>query len=85
MAAHMGASFGKPTVIVANGVNYMRFSEYLKAGINHVATIYPEVVYRRRERLGDGPYAYSETVSADIASIRATAVIDSLRGLLLSV
>jgi ADP-heptose:LPS heptosyltransferase len=82
MAAHMGASFGKPTVIVANGVNYMRFAEYIQAGIDHVATIYPEVVNRRRKRLGDGPYAYSETVSADIASIRATAVIDSLRGLL---
>jgi ADP-heptose:LPS heptosyltransferase len=82
MAAHLGASFGKPTVIVANGVNYMRFSEYIKAGIDHVATIYPEVVDRRRQRLGDGPYAYSETVSADIASIRATAVIKSLRGLL---
>jgi len=82
MAAHMGASFSKPTVIVANGLNYMRFSEYIKAGINHVAAIYPEVVNRRRERLGDGPYAYSETVSADIASIEATTVIKSLRGLL---
>jgi ADP-heptose:LPS heptosyltransferase len=82
MAAHLGASFSKPTVIVANGLNYMRFSEYIKAGINHVATIYPEVVNRRRERLGDGPYAYSETVSADIASIQATTVIESLSGLL---
>jgi ADP-heptose:LPS heptosyltransferase len=82
MAAHMGASLSKPTVIIANGVNYMRFSEYAKAGINHVATIYPEVVNRRRQRHGDGPYAYSETVSADIASIQATTVIESLRGLL---
>jgi hypothetical protein len=82
MAAHLGASFGKPTVIVANGLNYMRFSEYIKAGINHVATIYPEVVNRRRQRLGDGPYAYSETVTADIASIRATTVMESLRSLL---
>jgi ADP-heptose:LPS heptosyltransferase len=82
MAAHMGASFGKPTVIIANGLNYMRFSEYIKAGIDDVATIYPEVVNRRRRRLGDGPYAYSETVSADIASIKASTVINSLRGLL---
>jgi ADP-heptose:LPS heptosyltransferase len=82
MAAHMGASFCKPTVIVANGLNYMRFSEYIKAGINHVATIYPEVVNRRRQRLGDGPYTYSETVSADIASIEAATVIKSLRALL---
>jgi ADP-heptose:LPS heptosyltransferase len=82
MAAHMGASFGRPTVIVANGLNYMRFSEYINAGIDRVATIYPEVVNRRRKRLGDGPYAYSETVSADIASIKATTVIKSLKGLL---
>jgi hypothetical protein len=60
----------------------MRFSEYIKAGIDDVATIYPEVVNRRRQRLGDGPYAYSETVSADIASIKASTVINSLRGLL---
>jgi ADP-heptose:LPS heptosyltransferase len=82
MAAHMGASFGKPTVIIANGLNYMRFAEYAKAGIDHVATIYPEVVNRRRQRLGDGPYAYSETVTADIASIKATTVIKSLGALL---
>ena len=82
MAAHMGASLSRPTVIVANGVNYMRFSEYVNAGIEHVATVYPEVVNRRRKRVGDGQYAYSETVTADIASIKAATVIDSLRGLL---
>jgi ADP-heptose:LPS heptosyltransferase len=82
MAAHMSASFDRPTVIVANGINYMRFSDYRNAGIDHVATIYPEVFNRRRQRLGDGPYAYSETVSADIASIRATTVINELKGLL---
>jgi ADP-heptose:LPS heptosyltransferase len=81
MAAHMGASLGTPTVIIANGLNYMRFSEYLNAGIDRVATIYPEVFNRRRKRLGDGPYAHSETVTADIASIGATTVIESLRGL----
>jgi ADP-heptose:LPS heptosyltransferase len=82
MAAHMGASLGTPTVIIANGLNYMRFSEYANIGIDHVATLYPEVFNRRRNRLGDGPYAHSETVTSDIASIRASAVIDSLRGLL---
>jgi ADP-heptose:LPS heptosyltransferase len=82
MAAHMGASLGKPTVIIANGVNYVRFSEYFKAGINHVITIYPEVVNRRRRHFGDGPYAYSETITADIASIKATTVFNSLKALL---
>jgi ADP-heptose:LPS heptosyltransferase len=82
MAAHMAASFNKPTVIIANGVNYMRFSEYRKAGINDVATVYPEVVNRRRVRFGDGLYAYHETVSADIASIKAATVVNALRSLL---
>jgi ADP-heptose:LPS heptosyltransferase len=81
MAAHMGASFNRPTVIVANGINYLRFSDYRAAGIDRVATIFPEVVKRRRRREGDGPYAYSETVSADIASIRAATVIGELTNL----
>jgi ADP-heptose:LPS heptosyltransferase len=82
MAAHMGASLSTPTVIIANGLNYMRFSEYGNIGIGHVATLYPEVFNRRRKRLGDGLYAHSETVTSDIASITAGAVIESLRGLL---
>jgi len=77
----LGSSFDRPTVIVANGINYMRFSDYSSAGIDHVATIYPEVVNRRRKRRGDGVYAYSETLSADIASIQATTVINRLKGL----
>jgi ADP-heptose:LPS heptosyltransferase len=79
MAAHVGVSLGRPTVIVANGVNYMRFAEYRGAGMEEVTTIYPEVLDRRRTRVGDGPYAYSETVSADIASIRAATVMRGLR------
>jgi len=82
MAAHMGASFNRPTVIVANGINYMRFSEYSNTGINQVATIYPEVFNRRRKHVGDGPYGYGETVSADIASIQATTVMKALEDLL---
>jgi hypothetical protein len=82
MAAHMGVSFDKPTVIVANGINYMRFSDYHNAGIDRVTTIYPDVLNRRRKRLGDGPYAYSETVSADIASIPASEVAEALDALL---
>jgi ADP-heptose:LPS heptosyltransferase len=82
MAAHMSASLGRPTVIVANGINYMQFSEYRNAGIDQVATIYPEVLNRRRKRLGDTPYAYSQTVTSDIASIHAAAVMKELNDLL---
>jgi ADP-heptose:LPS heptosyltransferase len=82
MTAHLGASLGTPTVIIANGINYMRFSEYQNAGIDSVATVYPEVVSRRRRLHGDGLYEYSETVTADIESISVAAVMAALDGLL---
>jgi hypothetical protein len=78
MAAHMGVSLNRPTVIIANGTNYMRFSEYSHAGITQVAAVYSELFNRRRKRLGDRPYAYHETVTGDIVAIRAEAVIDAL-------
>ncbi len=82
MAAHMSISLGRPTVIVANGVNYRRFTEYGIAGIERVATLYPRVFNRRRARLGEGPYEYTEAVSADIASIEANDVVDKLQEVL---
>jgi ADP-heptose:LPS heptosyltransferase len=81
MAAHMGVSLNRPTVIIANGTNYMRFSEYSHAGITQVAAVYSELFNRRRKRFGDRPYAYHETVTGDIVAIRAAAVIEALKEL----
>ena len=81
MAAHLSASCNRPTVIIANGTNYLRFTEYGGAGIENVATVYPEVFTRRRKRVGDGPYPYEAAVSADIASIRAGPAIRKLSDL----
>jgi hypothetical protein len=78
MAAHVAASCNRPTVIVANGVTYMRFTEYGAIGVGNVVTVYPEVFARRRRRVGDGPYAYSEAVSADIESITAAQVLSAM-------
>jgi ADP-heptose:LPS heptosyltransferase len=78
MAAHVAASCNRPTVIVANGVNYMRFTEYGNIGMNNVLTVYPKAFTRRRRRVGEGPYAYSEAVSADIESITAAEVLSKL-------
>jgi ADP-heptose:LPS heptosyltransferase len=78
MAAHLSASCNRPTVIIANGVNYFRFTEYGSAGIENVGTLYPDVFTHRRRRVGDGPYPYEAAVSADIASIRAASVIRKL-------
>ena len=82
MTAHLGASLHTPTVIIANGINYMRFSEYQNAGIDWVEPVYPEAVTRRRRLQGDGLYTYSETVTADIVSITAATVLEVLNRLL---
>jgi ADP-heptose:LPS heptosyltransferase len=79
MAGHMGVSLNRPTVIIANGLNYMRFSEYSHAGITQVVAVYSELFNRRRKRLGDGPHPYHETVTGDIVSIRAAAVMEALK------
>lgn len=82
MAAHIGASFDVPTIIIANGVNYARFADYSGAGIPNVRTLYPRAVIEKRKRYGDTSYAYSETVTADIVSISATQVLAELCSML---
>lgn len=78
MGAHLGASFDRPTVIIANGVNYWRFTEYRSAGIERVETVYPEVFKRIRPHFGERAYDYTDAVSADIASIKASTVFETL-------
>jgi ADP-heptose:LPS heptosyltransferase len=79
MAAHLSASCNRPTIIIANGVNYFRFTEYRSVGIDNVVTVYPDVFTRRRDRLGDCSYPYEAAISADIASIQASTVIRQLQ------
>ena len=78
MAAHLAVSFGRPTVVVANGVTYMRFTEYGNTGVDYAATVYPDVFTRRRRRVGEGNYDYIQAISSDIASIEATTVLREL-------
>ena len=79
MAAHLSVSCMRPTVIIANGVNYLRFTEYGRLGIENVMTVYPDAFTQRRMRVGEGPYPYEAAVSADIASIRAARVLRALQ------
>ena len=81
MAAHLGASLDRPTIVVANGGNHMRFTEYGLAGMAHVVTVYPEVFRRWRRRVGDAIPHYV-AVSADIASIDGRTVFDELQRVL---
>jgi ADP-heptose:LPS heptosyltransferase len=84
MAAHLAVSCSRPTVIVANGVNYERFTDYDRAGISGVATVYPEVFIRRRERHPSLAYRYTDALTADMASIRAEQVIAGLDDVLMT-
>ncbi len=84
MAAHLAVSCSRPTVIVANGVNYERFTDYDRAGIGGVATVYPEVFTRRRERYPSLVYRYTDALTADIASIRAEEVMAGLDDVLMT-
>ncbi len=79
MAAHLGASCSRPTIIVANGVNYARFTEYERSGISRVATVYPDIFNRKRRRLGEFSCNYEDVVTADIESIEARTVFEKLR------
>jgi hypothetical protein len=82
MAAHLSAAVNRPTVIIANGVHYTRFTEYSNAGIENVATVYPDVFNRIRKRTPRLSYNYPDAVSADIASIKARVVFENLQTVL---
>ena len=82
MAVHLSASVDRPTVIIANGVNYTRFTEYASAGIDNVVTVYPDVFNQIRKGTGWVSYNYPDAVSADIASIKAQTVFDKLQTVL---
>ncbi len=84
MAAHLGVSCHRPTVIIANGVNYERFTDYAVAGVEDVATVYPRVFTRRRARDPRLRYRYTDALTADIASIAADDVLLALDGVLRS-
>ncbi len=81
MAAHLSAALDRPTLVVANGGNHMRFTEYGVAGMEHVLTVYPDTFQRWRRRVGDSVPHYV-AVSADIASIDGRTVFDELQRLL---
>jgi ADP-heptose:LPS heptosyltransferase len=83
MAAHLSASVNRPTVIIANGAYYPRFTEYVNAGIDNVVAVYPDVFNRIRKRTPRVSYHYPDAVSADIASIKAREVFDKLQTVLL--
>lgn len=82
MAVHLSISCGRPTLIVANGVNHERFTDYETAGIAGVGTLYPDVFTRRLARNPRLRYRYADALTSDIASIAAVDVLARLEELL---
>ena len=82
MAAHVGVSYNKPTVIISNGVNAARFVAYKEnAQIEQVAAIYAQP-YRSYINRGKNSFLYFDGVSSDMDSIKTTEVITELQRLL---
>ena len=76
MAAHAAVSYRKPTVILANGVNAIRFVAYQEAGIGNVKTIYTQEYMKSRKS-----YFY-RAVTKDMQSIKSSMVLKALKELL---
>jgi hypothetical protein len=57
-------------------------SEYSNAGIENVMAVYPDVFNRIRKHRARVSYNYPDAVSADIASIKASAVFEKLQTVL---
>lgn len=82
MAAHVGVSYNKPTIIISNGVNAARFVAYQEnAQIDRAAAIYAKPYIRYLSK-GKNPFLYSGGVSSDMNSITTTAVLDALASLI---
>jgi ADP-heptose:LPS heptosyltransferase len=78
VAAHAAASFNKPTIIIANGNNHTRFTDYKRPNIY---TIYPKTFLSKLKKRNDHLLHYT-AVTKDIASINASIVFNTLRTLI---
>jgi ADP-heptose:LPS heptosyltransferase len=82
MAAHAAAACSTPAIIIASGNNYYRFTSYNSIGSKNLVTIYPEIFLKKLQK-GSDDLLYYEAISADIATISAKKVFESLKKLLL--
>lgn len=81
MAAHAAVACNTPVVIVANGDNYFRFTQYQPFGRKDVAAVYTNIFLNDFKKYGKNLIHY-EAVSADIATIKAQTVFDEMKKML---
>ncbi len=79
MALHLGVSFNKPTIVIANGDNAYRFTEYEKAGFSNIKALYPQRFLKEFIKKGNQVFADYIAVTADIATINPSQVFNALQ------
>ena len=82
MAIHLAISCNIPVVIVANGINAVRFTKYKPERFPNVATMYPDVFTKKFRKEGAHKMKQYTAVTADIASIESSQVFSELVRLL---
>ena len=81
MAAHAAVACNTPAIIIANGNNYYRFTDYSTFGLKNVITIYPAIFFKRLKNKKTNLIHY-DAVSSDIQTISADEVFKSLQKIL---
>ena len=81
MAAHLSVACNRPTIIIASGDNFYKFSGYKEAGITGVCTIYPHAFMQTWKKAHFQPFRHYVAVTMDIVSIRAAQVFEGLKEL----
>ncbi|HVX27366.1 MAG TPA: glycosyltransferase family 9 protein [Parafilimonas sp.] len=81
MATHAAVACNTPLIILANGNNYYRFTDYSSFNLQNVITMYPERFSKKLKDQKNNLLHY-EAVSSDIQTISAEAVYKSLQKIL---
>lgn len=81
MATHAAVACNTPVIILANGNNYYRFTDYSSFNLQNIITMYPARFYKQLKD-GKANLLHYEAVSSDIQTISAEAVFNSLKKIL---
>ncbi len=79
MAAHLSVSLAIPTIIITNGDNFYRFTDYNTANIANVSTVYPAMFLKKLEINKHQSFKGYEAVTKDIATINPLDVYTELK------
>lgn len=81
MAAHAAVACTTPVIIVANGDNYFRFTQYQSFNRKNIITVYTKKFMNDFKKYGTNIIHY-EAISADIATIKAQTVFEAMKKIL---